>query len=182
MRDAVSEPAAAGDVATPAGGARARLRALWERLPAALRRRLRLFRVTRWRLAVLGAVLLVVLAWGAVAVSSTTMYSTTVLFEEQEGGIGIPPPFESLDFGDVPRGMSMHRDVILENNGKLDSYVLIFSWGGIRDFLSIDDAFFNIAPGEEHNVDFSVRAPANAPAERKSGRVFVVRVPWWWPW
>lgn len=181
MRDAVSgEPGPAG-VATPAGAVRGRLRALWERLPAALRRRLRLPRVTRWRLVALGAVLLVVLAWGSVALSSTTMYSTTVLITE-ERGIGIPPPFQSLDFGDVPQGMSMHRNVILENDGKLDSYVLIFSWGGIRDFLSIDDAFFNLSPGEERTVDFSVRSPQNAPAERYSGRVFIVRLPWWWPW
>jgi len=180
MRDAVSEPLAAGDVATPPGALRGRLRALWERLPGTLRRRLRLPRVTRWRLVALGAVLLVVVAWGSVAVSSTTMYSATVLITE-EAGIGIPPPFESLDFGDVPRGIPMHRNVILENNGKLDTYVLIFSWGGIRDFLSIDDAFFNIAPGEQHTADFSVRAPANAPSERKSGRVFILRVPWWWP-
>lgn len=181
MRDAVSEPAGAGDVATPPGAVRGRLRALWERLPVALRRRLGLPRVTRWRLVALGAVLLVVLAWGAVAVSSTTMYSATVLITEGRG-IGIPPPTERLDFGDVPQGMSMHRNVILENDGKLDSYVLILSWGGIRDFLSIDDAFFNLSPGEERTVDFSVRSPDNAPAKRYSGRVFIVRLPWWWPW
>jgi hypothetical protein len=173
MRDAPSEPAGAGDMTTPAGPAGGRLRALWGRL--------RLPRVTRWRLVALGAVLLVVLGWGSVAVSSTTMYSATVLVAEPGSGIGIPPPTESLDFGDVPQGMPMHRNVILENNGKLDSYVLILSWGGIRDFLSIDDAFFNLAPGEQRTVDFSVRAPANAPPERKSGRVFIVRLPWWWP-
>jgi hypothetical protein len=173
MRDAVSQPAGAGDVTAPAAPRG------W--LGGPLRRLLRLPRVTRWRLVALGAVLLVVLAWGSVAVSSTTMYSATVLFQEQGSGIGIPPPTESLDFGDVPQGMPMHRNVILENNGKLDSYVLIISWGGIRDFLSIDDAFFNLSPGEQRTVDFSVRAPANAPLERKSGRVFIVRLPWWWP-
>ena len=180
MRDAVSEPLAAGDVATPPGALKGRLRALWERLPATLRGRLRLPRLTRWRLAVLGVVALLVILWGAVAVSSTTTYSTTVLITEG-GGIGIPPPFENLDFGDVPRNLEMHRNVMLDNGGKLDTYVLIFSWGGIREFLSIDDAFFNLAPGDGRTVDFSVRAPANAPEERHSGRVFIVRLPWWWP-
>jgi hypothetical protein len=180
MRDAVSEPARSGGILGPAWAVGGRLRALWERLPAILRRRLRLPRLTRWRLAALGTILLVVLAWGSVAVSSTTMYSSTVLFT-QDVGIGIPPPFENLDFGDVPRGLPMHRDVILDNNGKLDTYVLVFSWGGIRDFLSIDDAFFNLSPGEQRTVNFSVRAPENAPEKRYSGRVFIVRLPWWWP-
>jgi hypothetical protein len=178
-------PAGAGHAAdeapAPDATAGGRLRATIGRLPAALRRRLTGWRLTRWRLAVLGAVLLVLIAWGAVAVSSTTMYSSTVLFTEAGSGIGIPPPFENLDFGDVSQGMPMHRNVILENNGKLDTYVMVFSWGGIRDFLSIDDAFFNIAPGEQHTVDFSVQAPSNANLKRYSGRVFVVRLPWYWP-
>jgi len=157
---------------TAAGG---RLRAAVERIPWPIRRRL-----TRWRLLVAGATLLAVLLWLAVAASSITTYSSTVLFTEG-GGIGLPPPLESLDFGDVPRGMPMHRDVILENSGKLDTYVMVFTWGGIRDFLSVDDAFFNLSPGEERNVDFSVKAPANAELKRYSGRAWVVRLPWWWP-
>ncbi|MGD0765967.1 MAG: hypothetical protein ABR978_06640, partial [Dehalococcoidia bacterium] len=83
--------------------------------------------------------------------------------------------------GDVPRGLPMHRNVTLDNNGKLDTYVLVFTWGGIRDFLSVDDAFFNMSPGETRNMEFSVQAPSNADAKRYSGRVWVVRLPWWWP-
>jgi len=166
----------AGDEApapeTAPGG---RLRAAVERIPTPISRRL-----TRWRLLVGGAAFLAVLLWLAVAASAITTYSSTVLFTEG-GGIGIPPPFENLDFGDVPRGMPMHRDVILENNGKLDTYIMVFTWGGIRDFLSVDDAFFNLSPGEQRNVDFAVGAPANANLKRYSGRVFVVRLPWWWP-
>lgn len=179
MRDAEAPQPGITPAGQAPGSALGRLlSALAERWP----RRLRLGqpRVTRWRLAVLGVVALLVILWGAVAVSSTTTYSTTVLITEG-GGIGIPPPFENLDFGDVPRNLEMHRNVMLENNGKLDTYVLIFSWGGIREFLSIDDAFFNLAPGDGRTVDFSVRAPANAPEERHSGRVFIVRLPWWWP-
>ncbi len=145
-------------------------------------RRLRLGRprLTGQRLAVLGVLGVVFLLWSAVTVLSTTTYSTTVLFTEG-GGIGLPPPFENLDFGDVPAGMEMHRNVILENNGKLDAFVVVIPWGGIRDFFHVDDAFFNMSPGENRNVDFSVYAPANTAEGRHSGRVFILRLPWWWP-
>jgi hypothetical protein len=171
---------AGSEAPAPEAIAGARERATIGRLAAALRRRLTGWRLTRWQLLLGGAAFLAVLLWLAVAASSITTYSSTVLFTDG-GGIGIPPPFENLDFGDVPRGMPMHRDVILENNGKLDSYVMVFTWGGIRDFLSVDDAFFNLSPGEQRNVGFSVGAPANANLKRYSGRVFVLRLPWWWP-
>jgi hypothetical protein len=156
-------------------GNRRRLRKMIRHFPALLRKR-----VTRWRLIVAGVAFLGVVLWLLVAASSISTYSSTVLFTDS-GGIGIPPPFENLDFGDVPRGLPMHRNVTLDNNGKLDTYVLVFTWGGIRDFLSVDDAFFNMSPGETRNMEFSVQAPSNADAKRYSGRVWVVRLPWWWP-
>ena len=156
-------------------GHRRRLRKMMERFPALPGKW-----VTRWRLVVAGVAFLGVVLWLFVAASSISTYSSTVLFTES-GGIGIPPPLENLDFGDVPRGLPMHRNVTLDNSGKLDAYVLVFTWGGIRDFLSVDDAFFNMSPGEERNVEFSVQAPSNADPKRYSGRVWVVRLPWWWP-
>ena len=166
----------------PAAGGERRLRGLWEPLARRWPRRLRLRRprLTRARLAILGVVALLFVLWSAITVLSTTTYSTTVLFT-QGGGIGLPPPLDNLDFGDVPRGMEMHRNVNLENNGKLDAFVVVIPWGGIRDFFHIDDAFFNLSPGEKHTIDFSVVAPANADLDRESGRVFIVRLPWWSP-
>ncbi len=68
----------------------------------------------------------------------------------------------------MPRDLAMHRTVQLKNDGKLNSYVLVVSWGGIRDFLHIDDAFFNLRPGEQHTVDFEVTAPTMQPTDRSS--------------
>jgi hypothetical protein len=138
-------------------------------------------RITRTRLIVLGVLGFILLLWSLVVALSTTTYGTTVLFTEQDNGIGLPPPTESLDFGDVPAGGQMHRNVNLENNGGLDTFVVVIPWGGIRDFFHVDNAFFNIAPGDKHAIDFSVSSPANTPHERHSGRVFIVRLPWWSP-
>ncbi len=102
MRDAVSEPAAAGEVTATPGAVRGRLRALWKRLPGPLRRRLRLPRLTRRRLAVLGVVGLLVVVLGAVAVSSTSTYSAYVTFRELRM-VGIPSPWrETWTLGRCP--------------------------------------------------------------------------------
>jgi len=119
--------------------------------------------------------------WAAVAAASTTVYTTTVLFTQPGSGIGLPPPTESLDFGDVPAGMEMHRNLNLENSGKLDAFVAVITWGGIRDFLHVNDAFFIMDSGERRAVDFSVYAPANTSEHRHSGHVIIVRLPWYWP-
>ncbi len=145
-------------------------------------RRLRLGRprITRLRLAVLGTVVVLLVVWAAVAVSSTSTYSAQVLVVADRA-IGIPPP-NGLDFGDVPLGDSAEKRIAFENNGRVPTGVMILEWGSIRDLLKMDDAFFILDPGDEKEVTFAVRPPASAEAKRYSGRVIVVRVPWWWPW
>jgi hypothetical protein len=136
--------------------------------------------LTRWRLVAIGVIAVIILIWGGVAASSTTMYSATVLVTE-DVGIGLPPPTDTLDFGDVSPGFNMTRKLTLNNDGHFDSYVAIIVTGGIRDFLSVDDAFFVLDKGEERTVSFKVSPPVNAEGKRYSGRVFIVRLPWT-PW
>jgi hypothetical protein len=145
-----------------------------------LRQRLHLPRLTRWRLVAIGVIAVMLLVWSGVAVSSTTMYSATVLVKG-ESAIGLPPPTDTLDFGDVSPGFNMSRRLTLTNDGHFDSYVAIIVTGGIRDFLSVDDAFFVLDKGEERTVEFKVRPPINAEEKRYSGRIFIVRLPWT-PW
>jgi hypothetical protein len=153
-----------------------RLRRWWD----AVRGRLHFPRLTRWRLVAIGVIAMILLAWSGVAVSSTTMYSATVLVTG-EGAIGLPPPTDTLDFGDLSAGLNMTRKMTLTNDGHFDSYVAIIVTGGIRDFLSVSDAFFVLDKGEERTVEFTVRPPINAGEKRYSGRVFIVRMPWT-PW
>lgn len=145
-----------------------------------IRHRLHWPQLTRWRLVAIGVVAAILFVWSGVAVSSTTMYSATV-FVTGEGGIGLPPPTNTLDFGDVSPGLNMTRKMTLTNDGLFDSYVAIIVTGDIRNFLSVDDAFFVLDKDEERTVEFKVRAPINAEENRYSGRVFIVRMPWT-PW
>ncbi len=59
---------------------------------------------------------------------------------------------------------------------------MILEWGGVRDLVGLSDAFFTLDPGEEKVVTFEARPPASAEAKAYTGKVIVVRVPWWTPW
>lgn len=163
------------------------LRGLWGSLWGGLGQRwprrlsLRRPRMTRWRLAVLGGIAALVLLWSAVAAASTSIYTARVQVVDG-GAVGIPPPIQNLDFGDVPRGASVERTILFENQGRIPTAVLLFEWGGPRDFMGIGDAFFLLDPGEEKKVRFEVSPPFSAESKTYSGRVIVLRVPWWWPW
>jgi hypothetical protein len=134
-------------------------------------------RLRRWQVVLGGGIALALLLWGFIAVSMVTTYEATVLFTESRS-IGLPPPLDNLDFGDVPTGLPMNRKVTFENDGKIDTYMIVISRGGIRDFMSISDAFFNLAPGETKDIEFTAHAPANIPEGRHDGKVYVIRLPW----
>jgi len=137
----------------------------------------RRLRIQRWQLMISGGIALAFLLWGLIVASTVTTYDATVLFTESRS-IGLPPPVEYLDFGDVPTGLPMHRKLTLANEGKVNTYMLIISRGGIRDFLSISDAFFNLAPGETKDVELTALAPVNIQDGRHNGKVYVIRLPW----
>ncbi len=181
MASDMSEGAPVG----PPLGRAGRLRDLWRSLAQHWPQRLRLGRprITRLRLAVLGVIVVLLVLWGAVAVTSTSTYSAQVVVIEGTA-LGIPPP-EALDFGDLPVGSAAEKTIAFENNGRVPTAVMIIEWGGIRDLMGISDAFFTLDPGDEKEVTFTVDPPPSAlsgEAKKDTGRVIVVRVPWWTPW
>jgi hypothetical protein len=158
---------------------RRRLAALGGRLPTPVRRRFPRF--TRWRLALLAGIILLMLVWFGAAASSTSIYSATVLVTESTHGIA--PPGNPFDFGDLPPTASMDNKLTFKNDGKLDTYIMIMAFGGIRDFLDIEDAFFNLEPGQEREILVRLTVPSTAePGKRYNGKVVVTKVPWGLPW
>jgi hypothetical protein len=163
-------------------GVTARLRqvlaAVAERLPAPLRTRLGGF--TRWRLVLLAGVLLLMLLWSGAAATSTSIYSARFVVTATTNEIA--PPDALFDFGGLPPTASITHKLILKNEGKFDTYVTIAVFGNIRDFLAVEDAFFNLKPGQEREIDMKLTVPSNAqPDKQYSGRVVVTRLPWWSP-
>jgi len=154
------------------------LAALAAHLPAPVRTRLGGF--TRWRIALLAGILLLMLLWSGAAATSTSIYSATVLVTESSHGIADPNAL--FDFGDLPPTAGITHKLTLKNDGKLDTYMMIMVFGDIRDFLDINDAFFNLKPGQEREIDMKVTVPSTAqPGKRYNGRVVVTRLPWWAP-
>jgi hypothetical protein len=148
-----------------AGRLRQRFAVIGERMPAPVRARFTW--LTRWRLALLAGMLLLLLLWSGAAATSTSIYSATVLVTESSHGIADPKAL--FDFGDLPPTASIDHKLTLKNDGRMDTYVTIMVFGGIRDFLDIEDAFFNLESGQE-------------PGKRYNGRVVVTRLPWGLPW
>ena len=155
----------------------------WRRLLPTWRPRLALRwpALNRWQLIALGLVVTLLVVWSGSTIGLTKTYSAQV-FVVEGGAIGIPPPLESLDFGDAPRGTGIERRITLKNDSPIPLRVFVFAWGDIRDLISIDDAFFKLGAGGEHSILFELRAPASAEAKKYDGRVFVVQTPWPFPW
>lgn len=169
---------------TPGGPAsRAdRLRNLWVSLAQRWPRRLRprLPRLRPWQWAITAVLALLLVLWLSMTAQSTSMYSATVLVTE--GRHGVPPPGNPFDFGDLPPTASMETKHTFKNDGKFDTYVMIIVSGEIRDFLDIEDAFFNLDPGQEREILVKLSVPATAePGKRYDGRVVVTYLPWWSP-
>jgi hypothetical protein len=158
---------------------RRRLAALGQRLPAPVRRRLPRF--TRWRLALLAGILLLMLLWSGAAATSTSIYSAQFLVTATTNTIASPDAL--FDFGGLPPTASITHKITLKNDGKLNTYIAIVVFGDIRDFLDIQDAFFNLKPGQEREIDVKLTVPSTAqPDKQYNGRVVVTRLPWWAPW
>lgn len=169
---------------TPGGPAsRAdRLRNLWVSLAQRWPRRLRprLPRLRPWQWAITAVLALLLVLWLSMTAQSTSMYSATVLVTE--GRHGVPPPGNPFDFGNLPPTASMETKHTFKNDGKFDTYVMIIVSGEIRDFLDIEDAFFNLDPGQERGILVKLSVPATAePGKRYDGRVVVTYLPWWSP-
>jgi len=173
------EAPAPGEQHQGTAGLRHRLAVVGERVPAPVRVRLAWF--TRWKLALLAGIILLLLFWSGAAATSTGIYSATVLVTETTHGIANPNAL--FDFGDLPPTAAIDHKLTLKNDGKLDTYMMIMVFGDIRDFLDIEDAFFNLKPGQERELLVKLTVPSTAePGKRYNGRVVVTRLPWWAPW
>lgn len=138
-------------------------------------------RLARWQIIALGVLVALFVVWSGTTLGFSKTYSAQ-MYVVDTGTIGIPPPIESLDFGDMPRGAAIERSIAVENDSPIPLRVFVFAWGDIRDLISIDDAFFRVGPGDDHTIILEARAPASAEAKKYDGRVAVVQMPWPFPW
>jgi hypothetical protein len=118
--------------------------------------------------------------WLLVAAMSSSMDSATVLVTRSSHGIADPNSF--FDFGDLPRTAGIEHQLVLKNEGKVNTLVAVVVTGEISDFVTVEDSLFSLKPGEEREILMALKVPNTAEIDKRyNGRAFVVRMPWWAP-
>lgn len=122
------------------------------------------------------AVVLVLVA--VILAQATTIYSAQVIAGEEGSQIGIAPFTDRIDFGDIPVGVSITKDITLENHGSVDNNVKVFVMGSIGTFMEITPRSFTLEAGEVQNVELALAMPMSAePGQKFTGRVIILRIP-----
>jgi hypothetical protein len=131
----------------------------------------------RWQWILVAFAGVVLGLWLISVARSLTMETATVLVTETTHGIA--PPDALFDFGDLPRTAAIEHKLSIENDGSVDTLVMVMVTGDIGDFVTIDDSTFSLAPGEKREVLMRLRVPASAEVgKRYNGRAMIVRLPY----
>ena len=97
-----------------------------------------------------------------------------------EDKIGVNPTGERLDFGDLPRNKSAVRTVTLESKGNTGSYIIIWKYGAISDFINISKNYFTLSPHTTEKLEFTVHTPNSADYKYYKGQVIIFQIPKIW--
>ena len=114
-------------------------------------------------------------------VQALTIYSAQVIAKEKEGAIGIAPFTDRVDFGDVPAGLSVSKEITLTNEGSNPNNIKVFTMGSIGAFIDIEPKSFTVEAGESRTVKLKLTMPGSAEPEQKfTGRILILRLPILW--
>ncbi len=137
-------------------------------------RKMPLFKKIIWGIVIL--ILFVV----AIQIAVADKYSAQVLVIAGEKKVGVNPTAEKLDFGDLSADTTATRYVTLNASG-LDTYILVWKFGGIAELVKLNKNNFTISKGEVEKLEFSLYMPPSAPIDKKySGYVWIFKIPKVW--
>ncbi len=125
----------------------------------------------------MAAAVLVILA-AVILAQALTIYPSQVIAKAAGDPIGIAPFTDRVDFGDVPLGMTVSKEISLENKGSVPNYILVFVTGSIGSLVKVEPSSLTLEEGESQDITLQLTMPASATPEKKfSGRVFILRLP-----
>lgn len=105
-------------------------------------------------------------------------YQSVVHIIDGEGKVGVNPTDERLDFGDLSRGTSAARTVLIKNGTFIPMYIVIVKTGVISELTKIDKNYFKLEPRKEQKIEFSTYIPASAKVDDNyQGRVYLFKIP-----
>ena len=123
------------------------------------------------------AAMLVILA-AVILAQALTIYPSQVIAKAAGDPIGIAPFTDRVDFGDVPQGMTVTKEISLENEGSVPNYILVFITGSVGSLVTVEPSSLTLEEGESQDIMLQLTMPASATPEKKfSGRVFILRLP-----
>ncbi|MFN7088379.1 MAG: hypothetical protein ACK4NX_00935 [Candidatus Paceibacteria bacterium] len=130
---------------------------------------------------VVAAVIIIVFLFAFYVVLDANKYRAQVRVIESEGVVGINPTARALDFGDLSRGTSAIRRIVIENKTAMPIYVMIFKVGDISDLMKINKNYFKLRPNEATKIEFTTYIPASAESNRVyKGKVYLFKIPTFW--
>lgn len=111
-------------------------------------------------------------------VQALTIYPAQVIAKEAGSALGIAPFTDRVDFGDVPQGSIVAKELILENEGSIPNNIKVFIMGSIGAFIEVEPKSFTLEAGERQEIELELTMPASAEPEKKfTGRVIILRLP-----
>jgi len=123
--------------------------------------------------------ILLVLVVIAVQIINAAKYSALVQVIKEDR-IGVNPTGERLDFGDLPHNKDAVRTVSLSSGGDTASYIIIWKFGDISDFIKISKNYFTLAPHTMEQLEFTAHIPNSADYKYYKGTVVIFQIPKIW--
>jgi hypothetical protein len=124
-------------------------------------------------------ILLLIVVVLAVQFFNAAKYSALVQVIKEDR-IGVNPTGNALDFGDLPKNKSAVRTVSISSGGNTPSYIMIWKFGGISDFVTISKNNFTLAPHSNEKIEFTVNIPNSANYQYYKGNVIIFQIPKIW--
>lgn len=127
---------------------------------------------------IIGSILIILFLFIFYVVLDANKYRAMVNVISGEGRTGINPTSESLDFGDLSRGMSAVRKVNIENGTIVPMYVAIMKTGDVNELMTVSENNFRLDPRSKKVIEFSTYIPASAEIGKNyTGRVYLFKIP-----
>ena len=125
-------------------------------------------------LIIIGAIIVLLIVVQCV---NAAKYRMVVNVVEGENVMGVNPLADKLDFGDLSRNNGMTRYVTMKSEGGVETYVMVWKFGGIADLVKLNKNNFVLKSGEEVKLAFEIQIPPSAEVKKYSGWTVIFRIP-----
>lgn len=129
---------------------------------------------------IIWGIVVLILFVAAIQIAVADKYSAQVIVIAGEKKVGVNPTTEKLDFGDLSADTTATRFITLNADG-MDTYILVWKFGGIAELIKLNKNNFIISQGQTEKLEFSLYMPPSAPIDKKySGYVWIFKLPKIW--